>query len=202
MKKKENNSKIELRVYRDDCCFDPRSGDNLTSMVCFNHSYRLGDENNYKQSDYLCWAEVEKDIRKKEDVAIIKPLYIYDHSGITISTSSFNCPWDSYQTGFVYITKDRLEMFKLAHKTPEELDNFLEAEVKEYDYYLTGEVYGLSIIEISNCECCGMPREICLESIGGFTGENWDELKKKMKAVVDEKYEYLFDEFDPINIDE
>jgi hypothetical protein len=94
-----------------------------------------------------------------------------------------------------------LEMFKLAHKTPEELDNFLEAEVKEYDYYLTGEVYGLSIIEISNCECCGMPREICLESIGGFTGESWNELKKKMKAVVDEKYEYLFDEFDTKNID-
>ena len=32
-------------------------------------------------------------------------LYMYEHSGITISTSKFNCQWDSGQIGFVYVEK-------------------------------------------------------------------------------------------------
>jgi len=30
------------------------------------------------------------------------PLYLYDHSGITISTGPFSCPFDSGQVGFIY----------------------------------------------------------------------------------------------------
>lgn len=39
---------------------------------------------------------------------IILPLYLYDHSGITMRTSKFSCPWDSGQVGWIYATKDTL----------------------------------------------------------------------------------------------
>jgi hypothetical protein len=82
-------------------------------------------------------------------VAIIKPLYMYEHSGITISTSPFSCRWDSGQIGWVFITKetakeeygDNLTDKELAEK----LNDILEAEVKTYDQYLTGDVYSFNI---------------------------------------------------------
>ena len=35
------------------------------------------------------------------------PCYIYDHSGITISTGSFGCRWDNGQFGYIMITKEK-----------------------------------------------------------------------------------------------
>ena len=36
-------------------------------------------------------------------------LYLYDHSGITMSTGSFCDSWDSGQVGFIYVTKEDIE---------------------------------------------------------------------------------------------
>lgn len=38
---------------------------------------------------------------------IILPIYAYEHGGITLSTGSFSCPWDSGQVGWIYATKER-----------------------------------------------------------------------------------------------
>ena len=38
---------------------------------------------------------------------IVLPVYLYDHSGIRISTSPFSCPWDSGQVGVIYCTKKK-----------------------------------------------------------------------------------------------
>jgi len=44
----------------------------------------------------------------REDV-YIQSLYLYDHSGITMSTSPFSCPWDSGQVGFAYVDRATVE---------------------------------------------------------------------------------------------
>ena len=36
------------------------------------------------------------------DGMVILPLYLYDHSGITMNTCGFSCPWDSGQVGWIY----------------------------------------------------------------------------------------------------
>lgn len=80
---------------------------------------------------------------------IILPLYLYDHSGITISTSPFSCPWDSGQVGIIYISiKDVLKEFsrkKMSKQLRKKAIDLMMAEVKTYDQYLTGEVYGYMI---------------------------------------------------------
>lgn len=40
---------------------------------------------------------------------IVLPLHLYDHSGITMSTGGFSCPWDSGQVGYIYVTPKALE---------------------------------------------------------------------------------------------
>lgn len=89
--------------------------------------------------------EEREEQRLRSDVAVIQPLYLYDHSGITISTGAFSCPWDSGQVGWIYVTKDKLaEEFNGDVALAEAR---ITSEVEEYDQYLTGDVYGYTIYE-------------------------------------------------------
>ena len=73
------------------------------------------------------------------DGMVILPLYLYDHSGITMNTCGFSCPWDSGQVGWIYADKAMIEQEhgKITPEILEKVRQTLEAEVKEYDYYLT-----------------------------------------------------------------
>lgn len=75
---------------------------------------------------------------------LIKPLYLYDHGGITISTGSFSCPWDSGQVGYIYMTPATI-----AHEwggDRQKAEACLDAEVNEYDQYIRGDVWGYTIL--------------------------------------------------------
>ena len=99
-----------IKIETDDCPPNPRTEfDNCCKMVCFHKDYKLGDEKDYNRSDYNSWDELEKDIIKQENAVIILPLYLYDHSGITISITPFSCRWDSGQVGFVYMTRESIK---------------------------------------------------------------------------------------------
>jgi hypothetical protein len=43
-----------------------------------------------------------------ERTVVVLPLYLYDHSGLTISTSPFSCRWDSGQVGYIHTTFEQV----------------------------------------------------------------------------------------------
>jgi len=107
---------------------------------------------------------------------IILPLYLYDHSGITMSTGPFSCPWDSGQVGFIYVEKKKVkEEWGWKRLTPDrikKIERFLKAEVEVYDQYLRGDVYGFE------CEYkypFSLEHEDFFDSCWGFYGSDWDE---------------------------
>lgn len=139
-----------LKVIQDENAADPRDWDNLGTMACFHKRYSLGDKDRgYDSKDYNSWKEMFKAIAKKN--AIILPLYLYDHSGITISTKPFSCPWDSGQIGFIFISREKiLEEYNRKHlsqKLLQRITTYLEGEVETYDQFLTGDVYGFKVYE-------------------------------------------------------
>lgn len=79
------------------------------------------------------------------DGLVILPLYLYDHSGITMNTTGFSCPWDSGMIGWIYVEKEDIQKnFMKQRLTPEILEQAkrcLIAEVKYYDHYISGEIY-------------------------------------------------------------
>jgi len=82
------------------------------------------------------------------------PLYLYDHSGITMSTGAFTCSWDSGQVGFIYVRRDEVEREFTSeypahgHDTLEKhIEAILRREVEMYDQYLTGDVYGFVLVD-------------------------------------------------------
>jgi hypothetical protein len=143
--------------------------DNLGTMVCFHRKYQLGDLNHeFSQGDYNSWQKLATAIQK-EDIAVILPLYLYDHGGITMSTRNFNCRWDSGQVGFIYITKKKARKeFRIKRITKawvEKLTTYLKSEVNTYDNYLTGNVYGFQVEDAEE-------NEIVDGSCFGFYGDD------------------------------
>jgi hypothetical protein len=140
-----------LKVVHDSSAESPREWDNLGKMICFHNRYDLGDKHNYNADDYSGWEEMKQAIIKEENPAVILPLYMYDHSGIAISTSPFSCRWDSGQIGFVLVSKKQaLEEFggvRVSSKKKVKIESIIEAEVETYTKYVEGEVYGFQIVD-------------------------------------------------------
>ena len=124
---------------------NPRSWDNLGKMVCFHGRYDLGDDHNYNHNDYNGWEEMKNAIIKENDVCVILPLYLYDHSGITMNTTGFSCPWDSGQVGWTFVSKKKVReeygVKRISQELIEKVTEVLVGEVKTFDMYLTGELY-------------------------------------------------------------
>jgi hypothetical protein len=175
----ETIGKYRIDIINDTDPESPRTWDNLGTMVCFNNCYNLGDKHDYKHSNYSGWNEMEKDIIKQENVGVILPLYLYDHSGITMNTTGFSCRWDSGQVGFIFISKKKmLEEYGgkiVTKKLKERVEKYLVGEVETYDQYLRGDVYGYRITDTETNEeldsCWGFyGTENCMEEGKGIVG--------------------------------
>ena len=83
------------------------------------------------------------------DSYAVLPLYLYDHSGITINTTGFSCTWDSGQIGWIYASHEDIkkEYGEVTPETIQKAENLMRSEVKEYDYYLTDQCYGFRLFE-------------------------------------------------------
>lgn len=142
----------KLKVVQDNNGDSPRNWDNLGTMVCFHNRYNLGDKHSYDADNYSGWEEMQKAILKEEGRGtVILPLYLYDHSGISMRTSAFSCRWDSGQVGFIVANgKEVLSEFGgkiVTKKLRERIGGILEGEVETYTQYLEGEVYGFQIVD-------------------------------------------------------
>lgn len=176
--------KYTLEVKIDDYAESPRDWDNLCTMICWHRRYSLGDKHSFDNPDeflqhlYLdvtkkhwCddhnsddWQDVYEELQKT-NLVLIKPINIYDHSGITVSTSNgypYNDRWDAGIVGFIYVTKKTI--FKECGNITEEnwkdcADKYIEDEMKTYDQYLRGDVYGFTLtktmVKQEKCPHCG-----------------------------------------------
>jgi len=76
---------------------------------------------------------------------VILPLYLMDHSGISMSTGPFGCPWDSGQVGWIVCDNETIE--REWGGSRELARDYLRTQVATYDDYLTGNVYGFIVEE-------------------------------------------------------
>jgi len=155
-----------IKVEPDHDPMNPRvDWDNLGTMVCWHSRYNLGDEHSYsdpdsffhdlsglyedEMTDYLEDEQMDKCREAAYHKNIILPLYLYDHSGITMRTTGFSCPWDSGQVGYLYISLEDVRKEygwkRITKKRRAQIEKYLTGEVETYDHYLTGSVYGYTI---------------------------------------------------------
>jgi hypothetical protein len=179
--KTEEYRGFKIQFYQDECPESPREWDNLGTMVCFHKRYDLGDKHDIDAESFNGWDEMVSYLEKERDAAIVLPLYLYDHSGITMNTKGFSCPWDSGRIGFIFIDKTKVRKeYSVKHISPQlrqRVTGYLENEVKTYDQYLRGEVYGFTITDADGEN---------LDSCWGYYGdEGIEDALKECKATID-----------------
>jgi hypothetical protein len=151
--------RLTVKVFRDQDPESPREWDNLGTMACWHRRYRLGDKHGFREpADFQEWA-------KGRDLVLL-PLYLYDHSGITMNTTGFSCPWDSGQVGWIYVERAKvLKEWGRKRWTAalrRKAENVLRQEVNAYDDYLTGNVRGFVVEDEAGAH---------VDSCWGFYGE-------------------------------
>ena len=161
--------KYEIKIIQEESPESPRAWDNLGTMICQHRRYNLGDKHDYYLDECESWLDVQKELGYPP---VILNLYLYDHSGITISCSPFGDKWDSGQIGFIFATKETLikEYGKIDEEVIQKAIKVLQGEVETYDMYLTGDIYGFKISEVSTCDH-GHDHMEEVDSCWGFYGE-------------------------------
>jgi hypothetical protein len=150
----------KISVYPDENPENPRHEDNLGTMVCFHRKYNLGDKHKLSHGDFDSWDGIDFYLRKRFQAAIILPLYLMDHSGISMGVRDFGDAWDSGQVGFIYVTKERIrEWFSQSRVSAKLLlaaAAILRGEVERYSIYLSGGIYEYRVTEPDGKEISSM----------------------------------------------
>ena len=139
----ENYHGLTIRVEADNFADDPlEEWDTLGTMVTSHPRYKLGHE----QASVEEINEIANDPKN-----IVLPLYLYDHSGLSISTDSFSCRWDSGCVGIVYVSKAKVRSEWQKKRISSELRRTVLANlngmVKTYNHYLTGNVWRYEVLD-------------------------------------------------------
>lgn len=174
----------KLQVFRDEYAESPREWDNLGKMVCWHRRYNLGDKHEYEDPQAFMESNEYK------NAFVILPLYLYDHSGITMSNTDFGDRFDSGQVGYIFVTKEQAQKEfggELNEKLAQRIKELLINETETYDNYLQGDCYGFKITDEYNNE---------LDACSGFFGSELNDVLHAMRDSSSEQYMGLFEKME------
>ena len=198
--------KLRLVIEQDQFPEDPRSWDNIGTMLCCHREYQLGDCNsnrdtelqlaeicrkygkNDEEIDEMTFAEEVRFILDQDNIYGL-PLYITDHSGISMQTYRFDA-WDSSFVGLIFVEKD----FYLAQTClkdeegwKEKAKETLKSEIEIYSDFLEGNVYQWTLYEPvvvirQSMDGKELSRKIdeegeMVDSMGGFYGPTFGDVE-------------------------
>ena len=107
----------------------------LGTMVCYHRRHMLGDAHGFVSMADAARAERLREV--DGEVALVLPLYLYDHSELTMATKPFSCPFDSGKVGFIYATYNAIRKAygkqRLSKKLIERARECLVDEVAQYN---------------------------------------------------------------------
>ena len=110
---------------------------------------------------------------------IYTSVYMYDHSGITLSSTPFSCKWDSGLIGYNYVSKSAVradyKVKRITQKLQDTVISVLDAELEVYNHYVQGNCYEFRIFD---------SEDEFVDSCGGFIGD-LDDVKQQMYEHVD-----------------
>lgn len=160
IEKFEHNG-VEISIWQDVSAQSPREEfDNLGTI--YSNCRSVSPDNHdidelldaFKQTNYMSFQNYLND--KYYWIEI----YGYDHSGMTIKTSTngnpFSCKWDSGLFGIILVDKETAyKEYGKTNKTKKITLKALDTEVAIYDAYLRGEIVGYSFEKNGEVYSCG-----------------------------------------------
>lgn len=136
--------KIQDFTIKIDYCevdWSPIEEEGLINIYHWHSKYNLGE-----QIYQMSLEDFKNEYEDADDpFAIICPLHMMDHSGVSLSIGEFGCRWDSGQVGYVTITKSALKDACLENTKELKLKEFISDRIDTFQKYLNGSVYGFTI---------------------------------------------------------
>lgn len=215
VRNKSTNLIGRLTVCVDECAESPREWDNVATIVSKGGDWDISDEGwrmnaeefaefLHKKLDKKC-PEI-KDLtdidyivncRSAKNYIVCKPIYMYDHSGKTISLHPFGCRRDSGCCGYIFVFKDKiLKEFPDTNDDNwrDKAEEVIESEIDVYDDYIQGNVYCYRLEEGHIVEhkdlvtgaiwtsteydvidsCCGFYGDCSLNILHEALGDDWE----------------------------
>lgn len=177
----KDNSGLFFRLFYDKYSESPRLDDNVATILTWERDYDSPDENNDTFEEFAEKHGV--DVSKKWDLDSVMeamrkegyyvvPVYALHHGVSHYSISDFNDPWDSGVVGVAFCKKQ-----EGLPGNDDYLRTIIDEEVKEYDAWVNGEVYGIALLS--------QYETVLYESDGYIMQhENRTETLKNMLSVV------------------
>lgn len=145
-------------------------GERLEYATYFNDQYNVLEPTEYELTD----NEIDRVIKWVEKNIIMLPIYVYEHSGIALSTGGFSCPWDSGQAGFIYTDKKRarewLGVKSITKQVEKKIIEMLSRQVAYMNDLAQGNVYGF-VWDFGGC--------------GGYVGDSFDDMYREAQTEID-----------------
>jgi len=149
-------------IQPDPAPISPREGEENNTFIMLHNKYQFGDciFENGDTTDFE--SAFKHHLAVVENCSITDivylPVYMYDHSGITINTTGFQNSWDSGQIGWIYVSKKDIrinyKVKRISSKLQEQVKSTLVNEIKLLDQYLTGDMYGFTIEHENTINSC------------------------------------------------
>ena len=140
-----------FKFFYDDSTDSPRNDTNAATILTWERDYDSPDENNNTFEEFAEKHGV--DVSKKWDLGSVMdamreegyyvvPVYALHHSVSHYSTHDFHDPWDSGVAGIAFCKKQK--------GLPDDDDclrTIIDQEIKEYDAWVNGEIYGVARLD-------------------------------------------------------
>lgn len=191
--KDKNGLRIEL--WYDEHPLNPREEWlNCTNIFGFHKRYQIGDEHPYQRNDFNSYGEIRDQLEQDYDILMIKPLYIMDHSQVSVSTSPYRSRWDSGQVGWVFVSQDKVDEMGIENPDEERLEKIIESEVETLDSYINGQVFRYKVTDKQTGEfidaCHGFYDEAdALDQAKGIVERELEKRREarqeKLKALIE-----------------
>lgn len=153
------------RITYDADAESPRCATNLGLLACWHRRYRLGDVQPKETSQVWLQALTTSG-------AVILPVYMYDHSSLTLRTTPFACRWDSGLLGYIIATAEAIRTTlgwrRVTAKRRRLIETWLRAEVALYSSYLQGDVWRYEVVAADDATV--------VDSMGGFYADALEDI--------------------------
>jgi hypothetical protein len=169
--KTEKMGELTIEIHQDDMDNNPREWDNLGTMVCFHRRYDFGD----KKHGFNGPEDLQKKLDEKDCISL--PIYMMDHSGLTIKTDPMifqamdSQGWDWGKLGYIFADAEKIRKEysckRITKAIREKVLEVLNQEIETFNQYVQGDVYFFLIKDESGnvLDSCGgmFGLDYCLE---------------------------------------
>ena len=187
---KDNEGRL-FKIFREKYPKNPRSLSNTFTFFTWEEGNKSPDKTDMTFPEFAeahgvntqkgCVFSTVID-RMNRDGYFALPIYgLYEGTYHSLDNDVLN-PWNSHRVGIAFVKRDKPYLKGIGDK---ELKTIAEAEMKEYNAWCLGDVWGITVLPSQN--------ERSESSSGHFATKDWESLLKEMMidvgVLIQEEYE-------------